>query len=98
VRAGAADALGRIGVATGGVVSALSERLADESASVRSAAVGALGALGPKAGDAVEPLVALLRSEDDAGVRARVADALTEIGTPRARAAAEDYMKSASNR
>jgi HEAT repeat protein/lysophospholipase L1-like esterase len=59
-------------------VTALVERLKDESARVRAGAAWSLGRIGPKAQAAAAPLVACLDDEDDA-VRWRAVSALGQI-------------------
>jgi HEAT repeat protein len=58
---------------------ALLEAIGDEDESVRRAAVGALGRLGPAARDAVPALISTLR---DDGLRDAAADSLVLIGLP----------------
>ena len=62
-----------------GDIPALIRALEDEDPDVRSAAVVALGEIGPGAADAVPALLLALEDEDP-GVRSAAANALEQIG------------------
>jgi HEAT repeat protein len=79
VRAGAADALGRIGSRAASAVPALVEALRDERMIVRASAAMALKRMGPAAAFAVPALTRALR-DDYSLVRRTAAEALGEIG------------------
>lgn len=84
VRAGAAEALGRIAAESGPDQEAFAKllvALSDRSKTVREAAALALGAMG--SADAVEPLIAVL-DDPYATVRAAAATALGKIGSIKA--------------
>jgi HEAT repeat protein len=75
-------------------VTALADRLEDEEPGVREAAVRALAALGRQASVALPPLRAALKREalgdrDDGSLRATAAEALHDLGSPRAVPVAE---------
>ncbi|MFC1805638.1 HEAT repeat domain-containing protein, partial [Planctomycetota bacterium] len=80
-------ALNQLGADARPAADALKEALADPSADVRLAAAGALCRL-DRAGEALQPLIALLRHKDP-WVRTRAAGALCEIGE-QARPVADD--------
>jgi HEAT repeat protein len=83
-RASAADALGRIGrrgVRTDAVVSALVSRLKDREAAVRRQAAGALGRIGLDVGGASAALQQSLDDEDSL-VRFLASDALGKLKKP----------------
>ncbi len=79
IRAGAADALGRIGPAAASAIAALAEALRDERMIVRASAAKALGRMGETAAPAVPALARALR-DDYCLVRRNAAEALGEIG------------------
>jgi hypothetical protein len=81
VRAGAAEALGRLGVADPQTLQALRETLRDESPGVRARAAEALGHLGVADPETLQALREALRDESP-GVRARAAEALGIWGLP----------------
>ena len=77
----AAERLGRMGIRSERVVSALVYALGwDNNPTVRSRAAQALGFLGAKAEGAVEALIETLESEESLKVRWRVVEALERIG------------------
>lgn len=79
VRAGAADALGRLGAEAAGTSSLLLERLqADDAAEVRARCARALGAVG--AGEAKQLLLRLLQGPEEEEVRVACAESLVALG------------------
>ncbi len=79
IRAGAADALGRMGPAATSAVPALADALRDERMVVRASAAMALKKMGPASASAVPALAGTLRDEYSE-VRCNAADALGAIG------------------
>jgi HEAT repeat protein len=80
VRQRAAEALGRIRPPDDAVVSALTERLADESVPVRWQSAEALGRIGRRAAGALPALGAATRDEDEV-LRLAAVRALGRVGT-----------------
>jgi HEAT repeat protein len=92
VRGTCAWLLGRFGNQR--AIAPLVRALSDGAPAVRSDAALALGLLGAE--EAVDPLVAMIDGDADAGVRCVAASALGQLGDPRARAPLEALLADAA--
>jgi HEAT repeat protein len=84
VRESAAGALATLAPRDQRVIVALTEALNDKNAGVRARAATGLGRAGEAASGATDRLIELLQTDSDWSVRYRAAEALGEIGHPKA--------------